>query len=200
MKRGTVQSILLGCLLSVFPCYGTITSQGKQDIFLKAIGYHQVEETQSSIWEPIPIEREEITVTAEINQSDLPVIKGEYGIIEQIKDEQRAGDIELIAQLICCEGENQPYEGKVAIGCCVLNMVDSDRHPNDVYSVIFSGAYNCAVNGKFSKAGWCVTEEDYKAAEEAYSYRPYECMYFRTKHYHNFGEPLYQIGDHFFSK
>jgi len=49
-----------------------------------------------------------------------------------------ATDVVLLGALIYCEAGNQPYEGKVAVGACVMNRVRSPFYPNTIYGVIYA--------------------------------------------------------------
>lgn len=206
MKRGTKGvlgmkrfiAVLLCCAAGLIPSYGALASQQNGEV-LERIKDEDIEIVIPQ-WEPIPIGSESVEVNTEhiIGVEQFIIIQ--EATREQIEDEERQGGIELVAQLIRCEAGNQPYEGKVAVGCTVWNRVESRKYPNTVYEVIFSGAYDVAKDGEFNHAGWEVTEEDYQAAREAYENRPYDVIYFRTGYYHSYGTPVCQIGDHYFSK
>lgn len=47
------------------------------------------------------------------------------------------GDLQLLAALIQCEAEGEPYEGKLAVGSVVMNRVASSYFPNTVVGVIY---------------------------------------------------------------
>ena len=49
-----------------------------------------------------------------------------------------ATDVVLLGALIYCEAGNQPYEGKVAVGACVMNRVRSPFYPNTIHGVIYA--------------------------------------------------------------
>lgn len=46
-------------------------------------------------------------------------------------------DLILLASLIQAESDNQPYEGKLAVGSVVMNRVKSTRFPNTISGVIY---------------------------------------------------------------
>lgn len=63
----------------------------------------------------------------------------------------QAGDLELLAALIQCESEGEPYEGKLAVGSVVLNRVASSYFPNSVVGVIYqSGQFSPVASGRFA--------------------------------------------------
>lgn len=71
---------------------------------------------------------------------------------EQAKEEQESGqkedtggalegytqaDLTLMAAIIQAEADNQPYEGKLAVGSVVMNRVKSSKFPNTVSGVVY---------------------------------------------------------------
>ena len=55
---------------------------------------------------------------------------------------------ELLASIIYCEAENQPYEGQVAVGAVIMNRVKSGSYPNSIEEVIYqSGQFGPAATG-----------------------------------------------------
>ena len=56
---------------------------------------------------------------------------------EQIQEEIRLGDMELMAQLVEAEAGNQPFEGKCLVVDVILNRVESPDWPNTIEEVIF---------------------------------------------------------------
>ncbi len=60
-------------------------------------------------------------------------------------------ELMLLAALIQAEGDNQPYEGQVAIGAVVMNRVRSGAYPNTIPAVIASpGQFVPAGTGRVS--------------------------------------------------
>ena len=47
------------------------------------------------------------------------------------------GDLYLLAAIIQCEAEGEPYEGKLAVGSVVLNRVKSSKFPNTITEVVY---------------------------------------------------------------
>ena len=72
--------------------------------------------------------------------------------LEQIKEEQKASQVKLLAALIYCEAGNQPYAGKVAVGAVVMNRIESRRFPNTLEGVIYQGGqFTPARTGKLAR-------------------------------------------------
>ena len=122
---------------------------------------------------------------------DEPVVE----IVEVIEEPviEVKSDIDVIAETVEGEGGNQPLVGKVAIAATMLNRME--RTGRTAESIALE-AYNA-----YPYYG-PVSAESYRAVEIAMANRdlfPDDMMYFRTGHYHDFGVPYCQIGDHYFS-
>ena len=119
--------------------------------------------------------------------------KGDTQYIEPLpetilKDDEK----EVLARVVHAEAENQDMTGKRLVVDCVLNRVDSGIYPNHVWGVVLQ-------EGQFVRAE-TYTADDMAAVEKELKERlDYNVMYFRTRHYHDFGTALYQHGDHYFS-
>lgn len=62
-------------------------------------------------------------------------------------------DLKLLASIIYCEANGEPYIGKVAVGSVVLNRVKSADYPNTIRDVIYAkGQFSPVRNGSMSKA------------------------------------------------
>lgn len=99
---------------------------------------------------------------------------------EEIEEEIRFDEIELIAQLVMAEAGNQDLMGKRYVVDVVLNRVDSDDFPDTVEEVIFQkNQFSVIENGAFDEAGWTITEECYEAVKLEYEERSnYDILYF----------------------
>ena len=99
---------------------------------------------------------------------------------EEIEEEIRFDEMELIAQLVMAEAGNQDLMGKRYVVDVVLNRVDSDDFPDTVEEVIFQkNQFSVIENGAFDEAGWTITEECYEAVKLEYEERlNYDILYF----------------------
>lgn len=132
---------------------------------------------------PIVVD-EEVT---SVSEEDIEVLE------EIVKSEYIKSDIQVIAETVEGEGGNQPLVGKVAIAATMLNRME--RTGRTAESIALE-AYNA-----YPYYG-PVSQESYRAVEIAMENRdlfPDDMMYFRAGHYHDFGVPYCQIGDHYFS-
>ncbi len=62
-----------------------------------------------------------------------------------------AEDLELLACIIQCEAEGEPYAGKLAVGSVVLNRVASSSFPNTIVGVIYQpGQFSPVASGRMA--------------------------------------------------
>lgn len=60
-------------------------------------------------------------------------------------------DLELLACIIQCEADGEPYAGKLAVGSVVMNRVASSSFPNTVMGVIYqSGQFSPVASGRMA--------------------------------------------------
>lgn len=121
---------------------------------------------------------------------------------EQIEEEERLGDMELIAQLVQAEAGNQSFEGKCKVVDVILNRLEDPRFPNTVEEIIFApGQFSVVRNGAWEKAAYNMTEEDYAAVVyEMEMHSDKDVLYFNCGDYVSGTTHLYKCGDHYFSK
>lgn len=79
-----------------------------------------------------------------------------------------AEDLELLACIIQCEAEGEPYIGKLAVGSVVLNRVASSSFPNTIMGVIYqSGQFSPVASGRMAaRLAAGANSECYQAAQE----------------------------------
>ena len=93
------------------------------------------------------------------------------------------GEAYLLAAIIQCESDGEPYEGKLAVGSVVMNRVRSSRFPNTITGVIYqSKQFAPVASGRLAyrlQAG--VNETCQRAAAEVLSGNiTNDCLFFRT--------------------
>lgn len=81
-------------------------------------------------------------------------------------------EFEWLAKLIEAEAENQPYQGKVAVGSVVMNRIKDDWFPNTIEEVIFQKSnklfqFSPVGNGRFNRVN--PSNDSYQAANAALS-------------------------------
>lgn len=109
-------------------------------------------------------------------------------------------EITYLEKCVQAEAGDQGYLGKCYVVDVILNRIDSDDFPNTITEVInqknqFAVVANNSINTV------TVDEETKRAVQDELKCRTNtEILFFRTKHYHKFGTPLFQHKDHYFSK
>lgn len=74
-------------------------------------------------------------------------------------------EIDLLARLVRAEAQTEPFEGKVAVACVVLNRVESPQFPDTIREVIYApGQFQPVQNGQINKPA---DEESIKAVKVA---------------------------------
>ena len=109
-----------------------------------------------------------------------------------------AEDLELLACIIQCEAEGEPYAGKLAVGSVVLNRVASSSFPNTIVGVIYQpGQFSPVASGRMAaRVAAGANSECRQAAQEVLNGNitvPY--LYFRRD---NGTIDGYVIGHHVF--
>lgn len=139
------------------------------------------------------------------SKMDEPIYEEE---IKEIKEDSKKesknltftdDEIDLIALITMSEAEGECEKGKRLVIDVILNRLDSDMFPNTIYDVIYQPEqFSCVWNGRIND---CYIKDDIRnlVIEEMESRLNYEVLFFRTKHYHTFGTPLFQVEHHYFS-
>lgn len=109
-------------------------------------------------------------------------------------------EINLIALVTMGEAEGEPEEGKRLVIDTILNRADlGGAYGSTVKEVIYMpNQYTCMWDGRRDA---CYVKDDIRqlVIEELQSRTNYDVLYFRTDHYHDFGTPVMQVGNHYFS-
>lgn len=128
-------------------------------------------------------------------------------MLEETPDDLEAelwtDSLEYLACCVEAEAGNQSELGKRLVCDTVLNRFDSGKYETlyDVINEEHNGVYQYSVVEDGSIFEVIPTEETYRiVAEEIENRANTEVLYFRTKHYHTFGIPLFKEDDHYFSK
>lgn len=108
-------------------------------------------------------------------------------------------DAVLIAKLVLAEAEGEPEMGKRLVIDTVLNRLDSSDFPNTVYDVVYQPYhYDPAWDGRIDL--FSELDDAFKlVVDEIHNRTNSEVLYFRTDKFHEFGTPMEQVGNHYFS-
>lgn len=109
-------------------------------------------------------------------------------------------EIELLALVTMAEAEAECEEGKRLVIDTILNRVDSERFDNTITDVIYApNQFTSMWNGRVDRC--YVSDDIYQLViEELQTRSNYEVLYFTADHYGAYGTPMFQIGNHYFSK
>lgn len=109
-------------------------------------------------------------------------------------------DVKLIALVTMAEAEGECEKGKCLVIDTVLNRVDSEYFPDTVYEVIYQpNQFSSMWNGRVDR---CEVREDIcdLVYEELESRSNYDVVFFTAGEYSAYGVPMFQVGNHYFSK
>lgn len=146
----------------------------------------------------------EVTVipeTAQIIEEESEPLKDIAEIAEEIYEPLMTDeDIELIALVTMAEAEGECEEGKRLVIDTILNRIDSEYFPDTAYEVIYQPSqFSSMWNGRVDR---CEVRDDIceLVREELEQRINYEVVFFTAGQYSNYGVPLFQVGNHYFSK
>lgn len=136
----------------------------------------------------------------EVGEYGRPFVVATEDTEEQIAEEIRLGELELLAQLVEAEAGNQSFEGKCLVVDVVLNRVESDIFPDTISEVIYQdGQFSVAHNGRLEKAGWHMQESDYAAvAYEMELHENKDVLYFNNCSIVAGSGEKFKVGGHWF--
>ncbi len=120
-------------------------------------------------------------------------------VIEEEPDISKE-EIELLALLTMAEAEGEPEDGQRLVIDTVLNRVDCDKEfPDTISEVIYQkNQFSSMWNGRVDRC--CVQEELVNLVREELEDRTnFDVIFFRTGRYSQYGTPLFQVGNHYFS-
>lgn len=151
--------------------------------------FHSDGEDVAAISKAIVVEKTEPVITVSQEES-----------ITEVIPEMSREDVELIALVTMAEAEGECEEGKRLVIDTVLNRVDSDYFPDTVYEVIYQpNQFSSMWNGRVDR---CEVREDIceLVYEELESRTNYDVVFFTAGEYSAYGVPMFQVGNHYFSK
>ena len=195
-----VTSVLTICLVTIL-MMGTAKSQSLDQSVTEEVGESVVENVVNiddqikQLKSTIVASPRVLVTSAEENEEPNP--EPEILSEEPIMSED---DIELIALVTMGEAEGECEEGKRLVIDTILNRVDYDLYfPNTVKDVIYQrNQFECVTNGRLNR---CYVDEYFcQLVREELEYRTnYDVMYFRADRYGEYGTPMFQVGNHYFS-
>lgn len=107
-------------------------------------------------------------------------------------------EVELIAQVTIAEAESETDIGRRLVIDTILNRVDSELFPDNIYDVIYQeDQFSCMWDGRFYDV-WPDEDVQELVLEELGDRLNEDVLFYRTE-YFGYGTPLFQEGNHFFS-
>ena len=158
-----------------------------------------VPETEYEIVEVVETEAETETEQPplQVCQVVYPVTSSQ--IIEPNYDIYTEEEIDLIALVTMAEAEGESEYGKRLVIDTILNRVESEHFPDTVSEVVYQpNHFEAMWNGRVDK---CYVDENIcELVREEIDKRtdPYT-IFFCAGDYSSYGEPMYQVGNHYFS-
>lgn len=177
-------SIMLAVIMTWIPPMYQMTS-----VEQLATDIEVVQSYRDTEFEPVVYLEEALEETEPIPE---PVEEPLYSLTEE--------EIDLLALVTMAEAEGEPEEGKRLVIDTILNRVDSTKFPDTVYDVIYQPkAFTSMWTSRVKR---CHVRDDIRqlVIEELESRTNDEVIFFRTDHYHSYGTPVFQVGNHYFSK
>ena len=117
----------------------------------------------------------------------------------EISEEIYYDSLEYLACLVEAEAGNQDELGKRLVVDVVLNRVDSDEFPDNIYDVINQkNQFESVLNGKINEIS--PSDDTYEIVRSEFEDRlNYDVLFFRSGKYHEFGKKLFKQQDHYFN-
>lgn len=149
--------------------------------------------SQSTATNAVSLTSAESIVTTGSSEITIPCIWTED--ISITLDEFR-----LICTTVYCEAGNQSIETQIMVALTILNRLNSEDFPNTVREVIYQDEQYAVTEWEnFEDYGWTSSvEQAVTYALEVNTY-PEDMFFFRTDHYHRFGQPYMQSDELYFS-
>lgn len=109
-------------------------------------------------------------------------------------------DFELLCRTTFCEAGNQDFETQKMVCLTILNRLKSNKFPDTIHDVVYSeNAYEVTTWSDFESREWTEQVESAVLSALEENNHPEDMFYFRTEHFHTFGESYTKSDDLYFS-
>lgn len=159
------------------------------------VGNYQAEQREETIQR---IEVVEIVEVVEVVETVLVVPETEVRVVRTLSE----SDFNILCDLVMAEAENQTFEAQHLVACTVLNRIESNLFPNELYNVVYQKKqFSCIWDGRFKRVAGSPTENVVSAVEYALEYNPLpkNVLYFTSNGYLYGTIPYMQSDDMYFS-
>lgn len=173
----------------------TLLSYPKEKVSVVNITYDGIKTSVVETTKTPPAVRKEISQ----NKSKYSVSKQET--ISELVYEPRFtdDDILLLAHLAIAESEGESEEGQRLVIDSVINRMQLDEYPDTIFDVIYQKyQYSCTFDGRMERCK--PTEKAIQLVKEELKHQTNsDVIYFTAGQYSKYGEPLFKVGNHYFS-
>lgn len=150
----------------------------------------------NAITEPVDHIKPTMEVVAYADRTDPVATNIDIYEEENLMSDQ---DVELIALIVMAEAEGECEEGKRLVIDTILNRADSEHFPDTISEVIYQpNQFESVWNGRTDRCEVL----DYicdLVKEEARNRTNYDVMFFTAGEYGDYGSPMFQVENHYFS-
>ena len=203
MKRFTplenVISLVIGILIAIPICIGAEQSRAdkrmirmQEELYKRQPVHYIIQPTEVEVPVPVPVVVHNLVYIV----SDGDVQETKFTLEE----------LDTLISLVHYEAGNQDDIGKRLVVDTVLNRLKSDDFPNTITDVIYQNAggvyqYTVAGTGALDNGTrYCSEEERQLVYNELLDQLDDDVIFFQRYNFSSYGEPMYQHGDHYFSK
>lgn len=155
-----------------------------------AVEFSEPADIPAPVVEAVPLESKEVVVTPPPVVETAPT-EEEFPLTHE--------EIELIALVTMAEAEGECEYGQRLVIDTILNRVDDPHFPDTVYDVVYQkNQFSSMWNGRVDR---CYVKEELVelVKEELRNRTNYEVVFFRTERYSDYGVPMFQVENHYFS-
>lgn len=179
--KGLAVSLILSTM-AMSKCFGYFDGETKTDIDVFVPDPVQYVEDD----EPELIEYEELEQSEQVDEQESEDVPSE--------------DIQLLALVTMAEAEGESDYGKRLVISTILNRVDSEYFPNTIKEVIYQpNQFTSMWNGRADRVE--ITPDVLELVKSELQERTnYEVMFFTAGSYGQYGEPMFQVENHYFAK
>lgn len=143
--------------------------------------------------EPLSLVIETSAPTTDIFQEDEPEV------IPEPEPLATREEIELLALCAMAEAEGECEQGQRLVIDSVLNRVDDPHFPNTITDVIWQKNQYAGMYGDRITRCYIMDELVALVEEELANRTDYNVIFFNAGHYSDYGVPMFQVGNHYFS-
>lgn len=155
-----------------------------------AVEFSEPADIPAPVVEAVPLVSKEVVVTPPPVVETAPM-EEEFPLTQE--------EIELIALVTMAEAEGECEYGQRLVIDTILNRVDDPHFPDTVYDVVYQkNQFSSMWNGRVDR---CYVKEELVelVKEELRNRTNYEVVFFRTERYSDYGVPMFQVENHYFS-